>query len=80
MWYFCALFNLVLVFIKLRPVLNIANGLCRHQLREWRLTASNFGAVITSIRNGKIPLSLLKKLFNEYGPLDKVQVNSCTYI
>ena len=52
-------------------MLNIANGLCRHQLREWRLTASNFSAVITSIRNGKIPSSLLKKLFNEYEPLDK---------
>ena len=64
----------------LRPVLNIANGLCRYQLREWRLTVSNFGAVITSIRNGKVPPSLLKKLFNEYGPLDKVQVNSSSSI
>ena len=44
------------------------------------LTASNFGAVITSIRKGKIPSSLLKNLFSEYGPLDKVQVNSCSYI
>ena len=43
-------------------------------------TASNFSAVITSIRKGKIPSSLLKKLFNEYRPLDKVQVNSCSYI
>ena len=42
-------------------------------------TASNFGAVITSIRKGRIPSSLLKKLFNKYGPLDKVQVNSCSY-
>ena len=61
-------------------MLNIANGLCRHQLQEWCMTASNFGAVITSIRNGKILLSLLKKLFNEYGPLDKVQVNSYSYV
>lgn len=43
-------------------------------MREWRLTASNFGPAIKAIENGKVPQSLLKQLLHKYGSLNKVEV------